>query len=162
MKERIVSFDSFRFILVMCVIFGHTFLQLFQRNSEDILDIQNLAVDGFFILSGFLLASSYNKSPENTVDPAILFIRSTWHRIKRLAPEYLFTLLLGNLLYIKRFSPSTFFLNSVFIGQINKVPSVVTGSWYVSVLFWIGCIYSALLFYKKKKDCVCVKNKTNV
>ena len=150
MKERIVSFDSFRFILAMCVVFGHTFLQLFRKNSQDILDIQNLAVDGFFILSGFLLASSCNKSRENTIEPATLFIHSTWHRIKRLAPEYLFALLLTNLLYIKYFSASTFFLNSLFIGQINKVPSAINGAWYISVLFWVGCIYQALLFYKKK------------
>lgn len=150
MKERIVSFDALRFILAMCVVFGHTFLVLFRTHAEETLDIQNLAVDGFFILSGFLLALSYNKSQENTPDAATLFIRSTWHRIKRLYPEYLFALLLANLLYIKHFSASDFFLNSLFIGQINKVPSAINGAWYVSVLFWVGCIYSALLFYKKK------------
>lgn len=150
--NKIYSFDALRFILALCVVFGHTFLNLFRVSKGDVLVIQNLAVDGFFILSGFLMAASYIKYHTSTEAPSTLFIQSTIHRAKRLAPEYLFVMALFIILLgsIGHYSVLNILLNSVFIAGINKVPGIVIGSWYISVLFWVGGIYLALMFYKKK------------
>ena len=152
MKERIVSFDALRFILALCVLFGHTFITLFRVDKTDIMCIKNLAVDGFFIISGFLMALSYNKYENSLENPATLFIQSIWHRIKRLAPEYLFALLLFIVIlgFVRHYSVLNVLLNVMFISEINKIPGIVIGSWYVSVLFWGGCIYLMLLFYLKR------------
>lgn len=150
--NKIVSFDAFRFILALCVVFGHTFINLFRVSKGDVLCIQNLAVDGFFILSGFLMAMSYSKYETSADSPATLFIKSVINRAKRLAPEYLFVMVLFIIILgsIGHYSLVNIFLNSVFISQINKVPGIVIGSWYISVLFWVGGIYLALMYYKKR------------
>ena len=60
--QKIYAFDMFRFLLALCVVFGHTYIVLFKGSNDPGLCIQNLAVDGFFILSGFLIAMSYFKN----------------------------------------------------------------------------------------------------
>ena len=151
-KERIVSFDAFRFILALCVVWGHTFLTLFRQNKTELFCIQNLAVDGFFILSGFLMALSYSQYQSTDEDVDVSFIRFVFHKVKRLWAEYIFALILYlSILGIWRhYHTQDIFLNAIFLGGINKVPDIIIGAWYVSVLFWTSCIYSALLFYKKK------------
>ena len=151
MKQKIVAFDTFRFILALCVLFGHSFIMLFKIDATKIIT-HNLAVDGFFVLSGFLLAKSCYRI-HGISDNADLFLQLTKKRICRLWPEYCFAIIIVLLLQIIIFSNCNFFpllFNLSFISQINKVPGIVNGSWYISVLFWIGCVYSALLIYKGK------------
>lgn len=155
MRGRIVSFDALRFILALCVLFGHTFINLFCVDKTEILCIQNLAVDGFFIMSGFLLALSYLKTDLANKTRDELFIHAIWKKIKRLYPDYLFAMIISLLLSLlllhkANFKLITFFLNNIFIADINTVSGVIVGSWYVSVLFWVSLIYMALLFYKGK------------
>jgi len=116
--------------------------------------MQNLAVDGFFVLSGFLLAASSVRIMKSTdIAPGDMLAISTRNRIKRLYPEYVFSILFTIVvsLAVGLFIDWTALpFNLVFISQINGVPGIVNGSWYISVLFWTGCIYAALLFYKRK------------
>ena len=60
-NKRIIAFDTLRYILALCVLFGHSYLYLY-RNGSTLVGMQNIAVDGFFILSGFLLACSVVKT----------------------------------------------------------------------------------------------------
>lgn len=150
-NNKTQAFDFLRFILAVCVVIGHTFVVLFQVKQTTII-IHNLAVDGFFVLSGFLLALSYAKTNKD-MKPADLFLNQTKKRIKRLWPEFFFATIITGILLVICFKSEVFFpflFNLIFIAQIDKVPAIVNGSWYVSVLFWVGCFYSALLFYKNK------------
>ena len=61
-KQKIYAFDTMRYLLAYCVVLGHTYIMLFKGDSSIGWCIQNLAVDGFFILSGFLIALSYFNS----------------------------------------------------------------------------------------------------
>lgn len=74
-NNKITSFDFLRFILAVCVVIGHTFVVLFQVKQTTII-IHNLAVDGFFVLSGFLLALSYAKTNKD-MKAADLFLNQT-------------------------------------------------------------------------------------
>lgn len=151
--NRIVSFDFLRFVLAICVVIGHSYLVLCRQSETDLLVLQNLAVDGFFILSGFLLALSYFHT-QSAGKPEDLFFDATRKRVKRLYPEYLFAMIITwaiSEFFLNQHVPSFVFpLNLMFIAQINGVPGIINGSWYVSVLFWVGSVYSALLYYQNK------------
>lgn len=144
--KKIVAFDTLRFILALCVVFGHTFIVLMRNAPTQLVVVQNLAVDGFFILSGFLLAMSCARRADD--NPGQSFVSLTKSRILRLYPEYLFailfTIVMGAIFGLHT-DTSALMFNLVFIAQVNKVPAVVNGSWYISVLFWVGCLYSAVL-----------------
>lgn len=86
-KQKIYAFDTMRYLLACCVVLGHMYIMLFKGDSNIGWCIQNLAVDGFFILSGFLIALSYYNSINinNNVDS--LVIKSITNKIKRLYPE---------------------------------------------------------------------------
>ncbi len=80
------SLGWMRFVLSLCVVLSHAFvlgfatskpLELFSGGQTD---IGVLAVDGFFLLSGFLVARSYL----NLASPA----RYAWHRFLRIFPGY--------------------------------------------------------------------------
>ena len=146
--KKILALDTFRFILALCVLFGHTYIVLY-RQGKTLIGMQNLAVDGFFILSGFLLALSIAKNLELNKD--FLFQKQIQKRIKRLWPEYFFALVLVIFLssFFKNINWLDIPLNLIFISQINKVSGILNGSWYVCVLFWVGSFLSAMLVYKK-------------
>src|ERR1051325_8876378 len=65
------NFDVIRFSLASLVIFSHSFALLSGSNATDPLhrltrgqiSLGELAVDGFFILSGFLVTHSWTKTP---------------------------------------------------------------------------------------------------
>lgn len=152
MKERIVSFDAFRFILALCVVLGHSYVVLYQVGPSHC-GVQNIAVDGFFILSGFLMAASLSKIYLQSLDINNLFIEATKKRFCRLWPEYFFALFIVFVLtglFFHRYDWYALPFNLVLISQIDKVPGIITGSWYVSVLFWGGAILSYLLLAKQK------------
>lgn len=151
--NKIVSFDTFRFILALCVVFGHSYVNLYKKGTS-LIGVQNIAVDGFFILSGFLLALSIARN-RALLDKDVnhYFLRSTWKRFCRLWPEFFFALIvvfLLNGLCLHKFDWYPIPFNLILIAQVNKVPYVVNGSWYVSVLFWGGAILSYLLMTKRK------------
>lgn len=154
MKERIVSFDALRFILALFVLLGHSWINLYQKIDQVGYHIEALAVDGFFILSGFLLAKSCcSIMQQSNYIPCNAFIKLTSHRFIRLWPEYAFAMFV--LLIIKTVNSDhivwdTIPLNMFFIGQINKIPSIINGTWYVFCLFYVGAILSSIVLYLKQ------------
>ena len=152
MKEKIASFDTFRFILALCVVLGHTCEGLYLNAAKTVL--HTLAVDGFFILSGFLIASSVLRQIGLYTDNNTFFITATKRRFCRLWPEYLFALLLVFFLetvYLQKHNGVLLPLNLIMISYINRVPGIVNGSWYICVLFFVGAFVQYLLICKRKQ-----------
>lgn len=152
MRERIVSFDALRFILALCVLFGHTYVVLF-REGPSLIGVQNIAVDGFFIISGYLIALSLS-SKMNSDEVSNIFLQTTCKRFCRLWPEFATALIIVFLLNGLAFGHFDWFsipFNLILITQINKVPAIVNGSWYISVLFWGGAFVSYVLLSLKNK-----------
>ena len=149
--KKILAFDTLRFLLAICVVLGHTFVVLVKQDPNQIWCIQNLAVDGFFILSGFLLAMScvkYQKTETSDTFCGVIFRKAS-----RLWPEYTFSIfyvLVVSAIFGLHVNTSALPLNLVFLSQINHVPGIVNGSWYISVLFWCIVLYTGILLSKNQ------------
>lgn len=143
MKDRIVSFDGLRLFFILGVVLFHCDI-----TGKRVLSQGYLAVEGFFVLSGFLLAHSYFKN-RMILDDLSLFKKMVWRRIKRLYPEYLFATVLVFIIYsvffrIHGLSDHVFF-NLIMFGHCGVAPNIVDGTWYVGALFWGSFVLLALI-----------------
>lgn len=143
MKERIVSFDALRSFFILSIILYHTDIV-----GKRFLSQGYLAVEMFFVLSGFLLANSYFKH-RIILESYNLFKEMIWHKIKRLYPEYLFTTVLVFIIYTVFFHirglSRYIFWNLIMYGHLGLAPNIVDGSWYVGALFWGTFVTLALM-----------------
>ena len=87
LPSRFFALDAIRGIAAIAVVFYH----YTQHNALDWLHGAWVAVDIFFILSGFVLMHSYGKK----VTQGMTFKEFTWSRIARLGPMYAIGLSLG-------------------------------------------------------------------
>ena len=156
MKQKIFAFDSLRFIVCIFIILHHTGINIYSFHQIDnpYFRVAGLAVEIFFVLSGFLLAKSYYKSRESNLPVAENCKKYFFNRIKRLWPEYIFAMLLCALLtnlFSHHISMETFMLNVVMMAGWGNIPNIINGIWYVVVLFWGGCLlFNLLSLYKEK------------
>ena len=145
--KYIASFDGLRFfaalsiVLVHCGTLGRIPLPLFRSGY--------LAVELFFILSGFFLARTF----DNYNSPPVCLCKSYFfHRFLRLWPEYFFSLLLLILFSTIKLETIVrvrmFLLNSLMLGSLGGIPG---GRWFVSDLFWCGCLLFCMLTLGKEK-----------
>ena len=154
--NKIISFDSLRFIACIFVILHHIGINIYGFHSVHYSSFltAGLAVEIFFVLSGFLLAKSYYKTQEKSLSAADNCKEYFFNRIKRLYPEYIFALLLCALLtniFSHHLTMKTFMLNSVMMAGWGGIPNIINGIWYVVVLFWGGCLlFNLLQLYKDK------------
>lgn len=152
--NNITSFNSLRFLLALFICLFHTQVILANGTGYKIFRSAYLAVDCFFVLSGFLLARSfylkslYTENPKGLID---FFIS----RIKRLYPEYLFCMIslfiLMRCLNVNMGSGKAFFLNFIMITDVSRIETMLLGAWYVVVLFWLSCLLYALMYFFKEK-----------
>ena len=153
MQNRILSLDAFRLILALCVLIGHTYVVLY-RIGPSKCGVQNIAVDGFFILSGFFMGLGIAKTAFSFhEDINYVFLKGAVKRFCRLWPEYFFALLFVFIMkgiFFHSYEWYALPFNLILISQVDKVPGIVNGSWYVSVLFWGGSFISYLLLTKQK------------
>ena len=166
--KKIFAFDSFRFIACIIIVLYHAGISIYGYDSHMCFKSAGLAVEIFFVLSGFLLAQSYYKSLNNGQTPATNCKIYFFNRIKRLYPEYIFAMLLCALLsnlFANHISMQTFLLNAFMMGGWGGVPNIIDGIWYVIVLFWGGCLcFNLLSLYKEKAvywilptlSCICL------
>lgn len=150
-NEKIASFDCLRFIACIFVILHHTGIKIFNKRY---FGTAYLAVEIFFVLSGFLLANSYYKSlsrGSSVVDNCKMYFFS---RIKRLYPEYIFATLIYAFLmnaFVDHVSMKSFMLNVVMMAGWGGVYNIVDGVWFVVVLLWCGCfLFNLMTVYKEK------------
>lgn len=153
---RIIAFDSLRFIGCIFIILHHTGINIYGFHGLEWHSFltAGLAVEIFFVISGFLLAHSYYKNISSGADEGVLCRKYFFNRIKRLYPEYIFALLLSMLLvslFLHHVSARTFMLNAIMMGDMGGIQTLLGGSWYVAVLFWGGCLlYNLLVLFKDK------------
>ncbi|MFQ6778239.1 MAG: acyltransferase family protein [Alphaproteobacteria bacterium] len=148
--KKLQSFDTFKYLLALCVLIGHAFINLW---PPMLMPLAAYAVDGFFLISGFFLAKSCLCVFEKESNPYIALKTSIINRYKRLSPEMLFGAVLSGvigLFCLKNIDWGALVFNISFLGQINRMPSLINGMWYLSVLFWVSAILSAIVFFKNK------------
>ena len=152
--KKILAFDSLRFIACMIIVVYHAGINIYGYDTPMCFKSAGLAVEVFFVLSGFLLANSYYKSLNNGMSAPENCKNYFLTRIKRLYPEYIFALLLCLLLiplFVRGINTQTFLLNVLMMGGWGGVPNIMDGIWYVVVLFWGGCLcFNLLSLYKDK------------
>ena len=153
--KRNYSLDFSRGLLAFCVAIGHYF---YWNSNRSIPLSFILAVDYFFILSGFVLTSSvFNKKQFDSFD----FAKA---RFLRLYPVYIFSILFTLIIILLvEGSIPTPRLGDIFrilvIGEL--LPLVQTSgfnffeplgiSWSISAEFWVGIIFFPILYVLHKK-----------
>ncbi|MBP0905646.1 acyltransferase family protein [Mariniflexile gromovii] len=109
-KININNFDFLRVVFATTVAIAHIIelsgIEIFQPYK--VFFNTRLAIDGFFVISGFLIAKSFEKS--NTIKEYIT------KRIKRIVPAYFFVIMLSAILFslISTYSITNYFLSSGF------------------------------------------------
>lgn len=155
-SEKIISFDSWRFLLCIVIILHHTGINIYSFHglSNPYFNMGHLAVECFFVLSGFLLTKSFFLSALNNANAGYIAAQSFLRRIKRLYPEYIVALLACAVLtslFSHDVPLSMFLLNAIGIAGMGGVPNIINGVWYVAVLFWGGGVLFNLMCYYGKK-----------
>lgn len=148
--KRNYAIDFFR-IFFTCLICMHHFQDVF---NVSIIKSGYVAVEFFFILSGFLLYKSFQRNPEESA------VKYTIKKLRRLYPEYLLAFSICFILNLLQ-------KNEGWVDYIFKAVQEITltqnigifkGSfnyplWYLSVLIFGGYLLYALL-KKNKKDTI--------
>ena len=120
-NQRYVFLDGSRGVAAICVMIGH----ITQRFGPHIFQSKILAVDFFFMLSGFVLCRTYSGRPNLTAE------RFLMQRLVRLYPNFAFGLILGLpiFLYMSKIGMtefpyksiiSSFALNMLYIPYFNQ------------------------------------------
>ena len=145
MKNKTVSIEALRFAFMVVIAVWH-----FSRINP--FTHGYIAVDFYFLLSGYLLYGSYVRHKYDA-------LKYTVEKLKRFYPEYIFVFVIAFLmklnLLLRDSDAVTLFLNAIPEGlMINSVGvfggGVNPASWYVSVLMVGGGIIYAILYCSKK------------
>lgn len=145
MKNKTVCIEALRFVFMVVIAVWH-----FSRINP--FTHGYIAVDFYFLLSGYLLYGSYVRHKYDA-------LKYTVEKLKRFYPEYIFVFVIAFLmklnLLLRDSDAVTLFLNAIPEGlMINSVGvfggGVNPASWYVSVLMVGGGIIYAILYCSKK------------
>ena len=154
--KHITSLNTFRFLAVMFIVLLHAHTYFFKKNT--LFSCASLAVELFFVLSGFLLAKTYEKRTIHKQTPLEKCQVYCKNHFLRLWPEYFFAVFI-TIILLRIFSKvniSPLGLNVIMISGIGGIPGIIGNSWYVSVVFWIGCFLTSLLIFTKDKSKVLI------
>ena len=138
-------FDLLRVLFTISVVVSHASGTVFHGEIVS----ANVAVDGFFMLSGFFMARHlYNRKNERAER---VFLDYQIGRIRRLFPMYALSCLVG--VFVELIFHHSFVVEKwavlYFMGNINGIPGYPV-IWYVAALFWAGLFVSAFLIWKRK------------
>lgn len=149
MNRKFYSLDIANFAFTLMIAVFH-FWALYQVNSRG----GFIAVEFFFILSGFFLMKQY-EAQDNEITPA----QYIWRKIKKYFPHYIFSFLVvflyrnivdwGNSLttILRNFlhqTPEVFMIYGTILSD-EKTPIYNSMTWYISVLLIVSYILWALL-----------------
>lgn len=143
-KNEISSFNSLRFFLAILIILYHVSIQL--RGSY--FKTTALAVECFFVLSGFFLAKSYENILLQHKLKITQYLKYIFCRLKRLYPSYFFVLCLYFLFAEKTSISKPIGLNLMLFVPLNSL-SIIKDVWYIPTVFWIGIILFGLIVFLK-------------
>ena len=151
-NSKIIAFDTLKFLLAICIVGHHIFCN---AHVGEYFHCADLAVEGFFMLSGFFLAKSfYNIKDINSIDKSKEFFSFFIKKIKQVYPTFLFCGLLNFLLrniFSDHITSKTFMLNLAMMGNWGGIASILNGSWYLIVYFWLSLFLYYLLLYHNDK-----------
>lgn len=142
-RPKMLNIEFLRIIFTLGIVFTHV------ANSccSERLDIWNyagLGVEFFFILSGFLLACTFN--PEKTV---LTFLKS---KIIRFLPLILFVSAVRGI-FANQINVTNMFSDFLFlpVPGLHYTAGFVNVAWYINVMLWVSLFYFYLMkFYKKE------------
>lgn len=95
MKNRLLQLDGIRALLCLSVVFSHWMGSRLGWTNFNFVNAY-ISVDGFFILSGFVLSFVYSKKVSNG---EIGFVQFSLHRLARLYPLHILTMLMVFFIY---------------------------------------------------------------
>lgn len=148
--KRITSLDTLRFFSAIFIVLFHSKVRILGHNE---FACGGLAVELFFVLSGFLLAKTCKKRIKDKKTPEQKCQTYCIDHFIRLWPEYLFAMIISIILlsvFAKtRLQPLG--LNIIMMGGIGGIPHILNASWYVSVVFYVGCFLATILILLKDK-----------
>ena len=153
--KYITSLDTFRFIAAIFIVLLHT--RTFFFGKDLYFSCGSLAVELFFVLSGFLLANTYQKLKQKKRKPLskeYLCQAFFFRRFLRLWPEYIFAMFVSMIL-LGMFTKTTtqpFFLNFFMMAGVGGIPAILTASWYVPVVFLCSYLLFCLLICSKESS----------
>ncbi len=167
MKFRNYSIDFIKDIMTICVIIGHIYCVLFRREGEQLVIMQNVAVDVFFVISGSFIAQYFDLHKEMSCKPQEIkafgrsmgngaektYLHFVEKRLVRLYPMYILTAILWcayRILQGNELELSKYFFQIFFLGSINSFAGQGV-EWYVSCLFWGSVILAGILSYARIK-----------
>ncbi|NEJ74268.1 acyltransferase family protein [Rhizobium phaseoli] len=145
-KQFFTALEALRGVAAVMVIFRHTEGALGPISPN----ISYLAVDLFFLLSGVVLANSYEKRLlAGEISPAGFLLQ----RVIRLYPLYLLSLPIGLVSYALQIGLDYPTLTGLLLKGILFIPSMSAGSlfpfnapsWSLFFELWAGVVFSALL-----------------
>ena len=145
MKNKTVSIEALRFVFMVVIAVWH-----FSRINP--FTHGYIAVDFYFLLSGYLLYGSYVRHKYDA-------LKYTVEKLKRFYPEYFLVFVIAFLmklnLLLRDSDALTLFLNAISEGLLINSVGVFGGgvnpaSWYISVLMVGGGILYAVLHWNKK------------
>jgi peptidoglycan/LPS O-acetylase OafA/YrhL len=145
-KQFFTALEALRGIAAIMVMFLHTAGTLGPIRAN----ISYLAVDFFFLLSGVVLANSYEKQlTARQISPVGFLLQ----RIIRLYPLYLLSLPVGLASYVFQFGLDYFTLTGLLLRAILFIPTtnaesvfpLNVPSWSLFFEFWAGVLFSVLL-----------------
>nr|WP_184280497.1 acyltransferase [Serratia fonticola] len=148
MKKRLTQLDGIRALLCLSVVFSHFMGSRLGWVNYNFVNAY-ISVDGFFILSGFVLSYIYSERINNGQIGVLQF---SLHRVARLYPLHIFTLLLTFLIYkflYKNFpfeNPLQTAIQHIFMLQglgLSQSWSWNDPSWSISVE-----LFAAILLFK--------------
>lgn len=137
------SIDGLKALLAILIVAYHTAINFYgQQAIFKYLSAGYLAVDGFFVISGFLLAGSIERRTQRS--EGLSFARFIKDRYLRLFPEYFFillaTIIISAILH-ERINHYLIIPNLLFLANINGFGSIVRDAWFISTLFWVSIFF---------------------
>lgn len=155
--RRILAFDTIRWIMAIVIVMYHIFVNFYNNiPSMRYLSGGYLAVEGFFIISGFLLMKSFFSYQQKYMDysPYQQLKQFTISKIRRLYPEFLFIFIITVIIRYILHQPTPWHLwmpNLLMMGNLCGIQGIVRDVWFISSLFWLSIfLFGMMLFYDKK------------
>lgn len=148
-KERYSSIDQLRFLAAITVAISHLIISYHGSNIK-LEIISSIAVEVFFIISGFVLASQILKvSKSGKIQDYKIFLMRRWYRT---IPLYVLSLILTSIILNKIFTID--FIKYLFFVQ-NFIKIFVNTdyfsiSWSLSVEEWFYIIFPLFLIFSSK------------
>lgn len=150
---RNISLDGIKVALAILIVSYHTSINFFSGQSVfKYLSAGYLAVDGFFIISGYLLAASIERRAKSS--RGLDFLCFMKDRFIRLFPEYFFVLIFTTIIGIVFHEKTHLDLvipNIIFLANINGIGAIVRDPWFISSLFWVSLLFFACFVVFEKK-----------